>query len=241
MTKTNPNPQPYVVFGGGAFLSDIFDLIHAIGGVVEKVYLNMPDSPKQGGLTVQQRIDLIEEDVELFDTLDTFEPEDGRAYVLAPITVHKHALIQELKERFGITIASLIHPSVQLGSNVRLGEGLTINASTVIAPNAHLDDFCSVNRMSMIGHDAYVGKYTRIGPTVSMAGGTHIGDCCSIGIASTILDYVKVGQWSVVGAGAVVTRDVPERVVSLGIPAKVVKENPVTDIKTYHDKRTGKP
>jgi sugar O-acyltransferase (sialic acid O-acetyltransferase NeuD family) len=239
MTNPNTNAKPYVVIGGGAFISDIFDLIHAAGGVVEKVYLNMPDTPRDGEPTVQQRIDLIDEDVQLFDTLDTFAPEPGRSYVIAPLTPHKHALINDLKKRFGITIASLIHPTAQLGSNVRLGEGLIINANVVIAPNAKLDDFCSVNRLSMIGHDASVGTFTRIGPTVSMAGGTRVGDYCSIGMASTILDYCTVGQWSVVGAGAVVTKDVPERVVALGIPAKVVKDNKVTDIDAYHAKRSG--
>lgn len=237
--NTPTHPTPYVVFGGGAFLSDIFDLIHANRGSVEKVYLNMPDTPRDGELTVQQRIDLIDEDVQLHHSLDTFAPEAGRYYVVAPLSVHKHAFIKDLKDRFGIEIASLIHPTAQLGANVRLGEGLIINANAVIAPNAHLDDFCSVNRMAMIGHDAYVGKFTRIGPTVSMAGGTHISDYCNVGIASTILDYCTVGQWSVVGAGALVTRDVPERVITMGIPAKVVKENPVTDIKAYHAKRSG--
>lgn len=240
MTKTTTHAKPYVVIGGGAFLSDIFDLIYAAGGVVEKVYLNMPDTPRDGDPTVQERIDLIEDDVELFESLDTFKPEAGQLYVLAPLTVHKYALVNELKERFGIEIASLIHPTVQLGSNVQLGEGVTINAGVIIAPNATLDDFCSVNRMAMIGHDAHVGKYTRIGPTVSMAGATRIGDYCSIGIASTILDYCTVGDWSVVGAGAVVTKDVPERVVALGVPAKVVKENSVTDIDAYHNKRSGR-
>lgn len=239
MPQQQTKPRPYVVIGGGAFISDIFDLIHANHGVVEKVYLNMPDKPGEGSPTVQQRIDLIKDDVGLFDSLDTFAPEKGRSYVIAPLTVHKYALIDELKERFGITIASLIHPSAQLGSNVTLGEGVIINAGVIVAPNARLDDFCAVNRMAMIGHDAYVGKYTRIGPTVSMAGGTRVGDCCSIGMASTILDYCTVGDWSVVGAGAVVTKDVPERVVSLGVPAKVVKENAVTDIAAYRARRSG--
>lgn len=235
MPQQQIKPKPYVVLGGGAFISDIFDLIHANGGFVEKVYLNMPD---KGTPTVQQRIDLIKDDVVLFDSLESFAPEKGRSYVIAPLTVHKHALINDLKERFGITIAPLIHPTAQLGSNVTLGEGVIINAGVIIAPNTTLDDFCAVNRMAMIGHDAYVGKYTRIGPTVSMAGGTHIGDYCSIGMASTILDYCTVGEWSVVGAGAVVTKNVPERVVALGVPAKVVKENAVTDIQTYHAKRS---
>ena len=238
MPQQQIKPKPYVVLGGGAFISDIFDLIHAAGGVVEKVYLNMPDKPRDGELTVQQRIDLIDDDVQLFDSLDSFAPEDGRSYVIAPLTAHKHALVNDVKQRFGITIASLVHPTAQLGSNVRLGEGVIINANAVIAPNARLDDFCSVNRVAMIGHDASVGKYTRIGPTVSMAGGTRVGDCCSIGMASTILDYCSVGDWSIVGAGAVVTKDVPERVVALGVPAKVVKENAVTDIDTYHAKRS---
>jgi acetyltransferase-like isoleucine patch superfamily enzyme len=112
-----------------------------------------------------------------------------------------------------------------VGSNVHIGEGAIINARTVIAPNAFLDDFCSLNRATLVGHDVRIGKYTRVGPAVALAGNTRIGDKCSIGMSASVLDRVKIGDWTVIGAGALVTRDIPEKVVAYGIPARIIRPN----------------
>jgi len=60
------------------------------------------------------------------------------------------------------------------------------------------------------------GMYSR-GPVV-------IGDDVWIGAGATILDGVRVGRGAIVGAGAVVTRDVPDFAVVTGVPAKVVSQ-----------------
>ncbi|OLP17912.1 gamma carbonic anhydrase family protein [Leptolyngbya sp. 'hensonii'] len=52
----------------------------------------------------------------------------------------------------------------------------------------------------------------------------HIESGCLIGIGATVLDGVRVGQGSMVGAGAVVTKDVPPRSLVVGIPAKILRE-----------------
>ncbi len=61
---------------------------------------------------------------------------------------------------------------------------------------------------------------------------TYIGDWCVIGIGATIRAGVRIGNEVVVGAGAVVTRDVPSNVIVAGNPARIVKENiSMADIK----------
>ena len=56
-----------------------------------------------------------------------------------------------------------------------------------------------------------------------IGGNAILGEGVSIGTAATILNEVKIGKWSIVGAGAVVTRDLPEYVTAVGVPAKVIK------------------
>lgn len=53
---------------------------------------------------------------------------------------------------------------------------------------------------------------------------TFIGKSCVVGVGATIMAGVKVGDYSVVGAGAVVTKDVPDHCIVAGNPAKVIKE-----------------
>ena len=53
---------------------------------------------------------------------------------------------------------------------------------------------------------------------------TYIGRSCVVGIGATIMGGVKVGDFCIVGAGSVVTKDVPDNTIVAGNPAKVVKE-----------------
>jgi acetyltransferase-like isoleucine patch superfamily enzyme len=54
---------------------------------------------------------------------------------------------------------------------------------------------------------------------------TYIGKRCFIAVGATILPGVKIGDEVIVGAGAVVTRDVPSNVIVAGNPARIIREN----------------
>lgn len=54
---------------------------------------------------------------------------------------------------------------------------------------------------------------------------TQIGDYCFIGMNSIILPGVKIGNHSIIGAGSVVSKDVPSNTIVAGNPAKIVREN----------------
>ena len=60
-----------------------------------------------------------------------------------------------------------------------------------------------------------------------MGGGgcVSIGDFAFIGAGATVLPNLKIGKNSIIGAGAVVTKDVPDNVVVYGNPAKFIREN----------------
>ena len=79
-----------------------------------------------------------------------------------------------------------------------------------------------MNTGAIIEHDCIIGDFANICPGVSMAGHTKIGRKSFLGIGSTIMDDITVGEESVVGAGAVVIRNVPDRVVVAGVPAKEI-------------------
>jgi len=54
---------------------------------------------------------------------------------------------------------------------------------------------------------------------------TYIGDFCLIGVGATIMSGVRIGNEVVVGAGSVVTKDVPSNSIVVGNPARIVKAN----------------
>ncbi len=111
------------------------------------------------------------------------------------------------------------------GSNIELGERVFFNFNCVIL------DVCSVK----------IGSFTQFGPAVQIYTATHplnaeqrrkeeagkpveIGADVWVGGGAIILPGVRIGARSVIGAGSVVTRDVPEGVLAVGNPCRVVRE-----------------
>lgn len=88
----------------------------------------------------------------------------------------------------------------------------------------------------------YIGDYTMMGPNVTIATAghpilpelrealyqynlpVHIGRCCWLGAGVIVMPGVTIGDNTVIGAGSVVTRDIPANVVAYGNPCKVIRE-----------------
>lgn len=111
------------------------------------------------------------------------------------------------------------------GSNILLGERVFFNFNCVVL------DVCEVR----------IGDYTLFGPAVQIYTATHpmnaelrrqqefakpieIGSDVWVGGGAILCPGVRVGSRSVVGAGSVVTRDIPERVFAAGNPCRVIRE-----------------
>ena len=101
-----------------------------------------------------------------------------------------------------------------------------------------------------------IGDHTMFGPNVTICTGTHplspelrekgmqynlpvkIGRNCWIGAGALILPGVSIGDNSVIGAGSVVTRDIPENVLAFGNPCRVIRKLDEHDRQYYdHDRR----
>lgn len=118
-----------------------------------------------------------------------------------------------------------------------------------------MGDYCYVNvNCSFIDDgEIEIGDHTEFGPNVVIATVGHpinpeyrpimyaekvtIGKNCWIGASVTILPGVTIGDNSVIGAGSVVTKDIPANVIAYGNPCKVIREINDDDMKYYRKGR----
>ena len=121
--------------------------------------------------------------------------------------------------RFGI----VIDPSVEISDLVTIGEGTIICAQTIATVNISIGEHVIINLDCTIGHDAIVEDYVTLYPSVNISGATTIGRAVEMGTGSQIIQGKCVGDYSIVGAGAVVVTDIPEKCVAVGVPANSIK------------------
>jgi len=114
----------------------------------------------------------------------------------------------------------VIEDDVEIGSNVSIDRGTLGN--TLIKKGAKIDNF------SHIAHNVVIGKHTQIIAHAMLGGSTKIGDFSWVAPSAALREGIKIGDKTLVGLGAVVTKDVPDNTVVVGnpaIPLELFKKN----------------
>ncbi len=116
---------------------------------------------------------------------------------------------------------AMIHPSAHFDrTTAKIGYGVQICASVIGTVNLEFEPFAMVNLACTLGHEAVLRRACALNPTVNISGGVDIGAGALIGTGAQILQYLTVGSGAVVGGGSVVTKNVPDETLVVGIPAK---------------------
>ena len=122
-----------------------------------------------------------------------------------------------------IKFATLIDPSVEMSDTVSIGEGSIICAHTILTVNISVGRHVIVNLDCTVGHDAVIDDFVTIYPSVNVSGSTSIGHAVELGTGTQIIQEKAIGQCAIVGAGSVVVKDIPDKCVAVGIPAKPIR------------------
>lgn len=128
--------------------------------------------------------------------------------------------IQCSLEKKGLSIVSLIHPNDIIGTDVRIGNGTVIMAGAVINSSCSIGKGCIINTNCNIDHDNIIEDFVHISPGVNLAGNVKIGTKSWIGVGSSVKNNINVCDNVVIGAGAVVVKNIIEKGTYIGIPAK---------------------
>jgi len=112
----------------------------------------------------------------------------------------------------------VIGQNVYIGANVRIGDCCKVQNNVSIYDGVELEEFVFCGPSCVFTNDLNPrSKYPK-GPDKRVK--TLVKQGASIGANATIVCGCTIGRWAMIGAGAVVTRDVPDYALMLGIPAK---------------------
>lgn len=131
-----------------------------------------------------------------------------------------HNILQQMPS---IKFATLIDPSVLVSDHVAIGEGTIICAHTILTVNITIGCHVIINLDCTVGHDAILHDFVTLYPSVNVSGITEIGRCSELGTGTQMIQCKTVGDYSIVGAGAVIVKSIPSNCTAVGSPAKPIK------------------
>ena len=161
-------------------------------------------------------------DVPIISSAEDYSPQSDDLFVCAIAEPNIKKTLCEIIKRRGGLFCNIVHPTVVMGENVKLGVGVILCPYAVISCDAEIGDFVSINLHTAVGHDVKIGDCCQINPHTSLGGGAILKAGVTIGSNVCILPDAVVEEGSVVGAGSVVLRRVPPHHTVFGVPAKLV-------------------
>jgi sugar O-acyltransferase (sialic acid O-acetyltransferase NeuD family) len=128
----------------------------------------------------------------------------------------------DIKDVPEVTFPNIFDPSVRHDEKFNLyGMGNIVCAGTVITTNVTIGNFNHFNPNTTIGHDANIEDFCTFCPGTNISGFVTIRERCFFGANSTLLQNLEVCSESVIGASALVTKNVTKSGVYVGIPARL--------------------
>ncbi|MEV5783670.1 acyltransferase [Streptomyces sp. NPDC052287] len=150
----------------------------------------------------------------------------------------------QVDETAEIGAGSSVWDLAQIRDGARLGEGCVIGRGAYVGSGVRMGDNCKLQNYALVYEPAELGDGVFIGPAVVLtndhnprsvdpegkqkrggdweAVGVKIADGASIGARAVCVAPISIGRWAMVAAGAVVTKDVPDFALVVGVPARRV-------------------
>ena len=155
------------------------------------------------------------------------------------VFVHPSALVEDgamVGSRTRIWHDAHVRAGARIGADCIVGKGAYVDRGVVVGAACKLQNYVCLYRGATLGRGVFVGPhavftndvrpravapgFAPLGDADWHCGTIVVGDGASIGANATILPNVKIGTWAMVGAGAVVTRDVEPYALVAGSPAR---------------------
>ncbi len=130
---------------------------------------------------------------------------------------------KRIAESYDLPWVTLVHPSAQIGTWAKVGVGTVVLECAKLNACSTVGDHCIINSGGLVGHDCVVEDYVHVSANASLGGTTRVGERTFVGLGSTLRNNIDVCPGCLIGAGAVVVKNITEPGVYVGNPARWLK------------------
>lgn len=199
-----------VIIGAGGHAKVIADIIEKSGDEI----VGFLDDNKEIGTTI------IKEYKVIGDLNNRFAMAVTKENLEFIIAIGDNRKREEISHSPNLKFYTAIHPSAQIGLDVEIQEGTVVMANSCINSSAKIGKHCIINTGSIIEHDNIIEDCVHISPNAALGGTVKIGENTHVGIGSIVKNNITICQNCIIGAGAVVVKDILEEGTYVGVPAK---------------------
>ena len=182
-----------------------------------------------------------------FETTGEPDPSNLGVNVAADVHIQANCVVE-----VGTGQPTSIGPGCRIGACVYIGHDSTLGERVRVAAGARIAGWCRIEAGVYVAAITEIGDDCFLAPEVTITNdnfmgrtlerfkrhkGATIGNGARIGANATLLPGIAVGEEAVVAAGSVVTKDVPPRVIVMGVPARVLRPVPAEQFVENDDAR----
>lgn len=139
------------------------------------------------------------------------------------VSIGDNKIRKKIVETLTVPFGQAIHPSAIISDTTSIGQGTVIMQGSVIQSCAKIGAHCIVNTSASVDHDCNVSDYVHISPKATLCGNVIVDEGSWIGAGAIIIPGVKIGKWCVIGAGSVVTKNIPDYSLAVGNKCEIIK------------------
>jgi sugar O-acyltransferase (sialic acid O-acetyltransferase NeuD family) len=216
--------EPLLLIGAGGLAREVAEVVHAINTIqgAWRLVGFIDDDPRLHGRDVDGApvlggLEVLGEHPDARVVVCTASPTD---YGSRSRIARRSALPEE---RF----ATLVHPTASIATTAVLGAGSVVMAGVVMTAAVTVGRHVVIMPGSVLTHDGRLDDYVTVASGVRLGGGVRVQRGAYLGSGALVREQLDVGEWSLVGMGAVVTRSVPARQTWAGVPARFLGAAPI--------------
>lgn len=148
----------------------------------------------------------------------------GEVYVVCSVGKPntRKAIMERVLQQENLRPATLIHPTAIIGRGAKIGRGSIIAQRCLVAIGAELGEFVFLNTTVSVGHDVVIEDHCSVMFGSGLAGRVRVGTGTEIGTGVRVIPGIHICPNCLIGAGAVVVRDITEPGTYVGVPVKKV-------------------
>lgn len=195
-----------ILFGASGHCKSVIDISESINEPISCIYDDAPKIDNLFGIPVRR-----------FEKNDNFSDEKWI------ISIGNNKIRKILCNQLEVQYDKLLHSTASISPRASIGQGTVVMALVVINTAVSIGEHCIINSSAVIEHDCILESFVHVSPNSSLAGEVSVGEGAHVGIGACVLQGIKIGRWAIVGAGAVVNKDVPDYAVVVGSPARIIK------------------